>query len=140
MEKNIGLLWSSLSSFPLQLIKIFEIKRSYFYSVLCNHENVEIQSYLLPRSYAKVPKWLSQNFEVLSALGGYVSQYKNFNFALYNGVNSKNAVLIAVQVNLEEIALMFQHTCLHLSKESQAKIEVFQKRVLKWVLADYKSP
>ena len=30
--------------------------------------------------------------------------------------------------------------CLHLSKQSQAKIEVFEKRVLKWVLADYKSP
>ena len=29
--------------------------------------------------------------------------------------------------------------CLDLSKQSQAKIEVFQKRVLNWVLADYKS-
>ena len=29
--------------------------------------------------------------------------------------------------------------CLHLSKQSQAKIEVVQKRVWKWVLADYKS-
>ena len=36
--------------------------------------------------------------------------------------------------------ITYASRCLHLSKQSQAKIEVFQKRVLKWVLADYKSP
>ena len=36
--------------------------------------------------------------------------------------------------------ITYASPCLHLSKQSQAKIEVFQKRVLKWILADYKSP
>ena len=36
--------------------------------------------------------------------------------------------------------ITYASPCLHLSKQSQAKNEVFQKRVLKWVLADYKSP
>ena len=36
--------------------------------------------------------------------------------------------------------ITYASTSLHLSKQSQGKIEVFQKRVLKWVLVDYKSP
>ena len=36
--------------------------------------------------------------------------------------------------------ITYASPCLLLSKQSQAEIEVFQKRVLKWVLADYKSP
>ena len=36
--------------------------------------------------------------------------------------------------------ITYASPCLHLSKQSQAKIEVSQRRVLKWVLADYKSP
>ena len=35
--------------------------------------------------------------------------------------------------------ITYASPCLHLSKQSPAKIDVFQKRVLKWVLADYKS-
>ena len=36
--------------------------------------------------------------------------------------------------------ITYASPCVHLSKQSSAIIEVFQKQVLTWVLADYKSP